>query len=82
MSYFLQWSGLLLYKMLFHYYWLGGGDGEVQTYNSPFFLRKQVEQRNGFMGHFQLRTGKPPSGIADLKEKTGLKGANPASRSI
>jgi len=59
-----------------------GGDGEVQTYNSPFFLRKQMEQRNGFMGHFQLRTGKPPSGTVDLKEKTGLKGANPASRSI
>lgn len=43
-----------------------GGDGQVQTCNSPVFLRKQMEQRNGFI---QLRTGKAPSGIVDLKEK-------------
>ena len=59
-----------------------GGGGEAQTFNSPCLLGEQMEQRSGFMGRFQRRTSKAPSGIVDYKENTGLKGANAAPRSI
>lgn len=50
--------------------------------NSPCLLGEQMEQSSGSMGRFQRRTSKAPSGIVDYKENIGLKGANPAPRSI